>query len=86
MESFSISIGVKSNILRNPLGHVPFVLIPSKTPWLDAINFHDCVACDDSSEPARFGNGSSTGDFVKRTSAQGYSSLRPDVNTLGYVG
>nr|KAK5440141.1 hypothetical protein LTR18_008078 [Exophiala xenobiotica] len=66
-------------------GHAPFVPITSKTLYLDMTKLNQ-VTVDESSDAVRIGGGATTGDVIKGTTAQGYYTLWPNSDAVGYVG
>ena len=63
----------------------PFVPITGKTLYLDMQKFNQ-VSLDKSAGTVRIGGGASTGDVIKSITAEGYYTLWPNSNTVGYVG
>ena len=65
--------------------HAPFVPVTSNTLYLDMTNFNG-VTVDQSADTVRIGGGASTGEVIKGTTAQGYYTLWPNSDAVGYVG
>ncbi|OJD28349.1 hypothetical protein ACJ73_00248 [Blastomyces percursus] len=66
-------------------GHGSFVPITSNTLYLDMRKFDD-VVLDTASGTVRVGGGASTGQVIKAVTAEGYYTLWPNSNAVGYVG
>lgn len=72
-------------VLTTNGGRAPFVVITSNTLYLDMGNFNQ-VSVDTSLGTVRVGGGASTDDVIARTTAEGFYTLWPNSNAVGYVG
>ncbi|KAK6379870.1 uncharacterized protein PV06_00253 [Exophiala oligosperma] len=66
-------------------GRAPFVVITTKTLYLDMGNFNQ-VSVNTSSNTVRVGGGASTEEVIASTTAEGYYTLWPNSDAVGYVG
>ncbi|OAX79770.1 hypothetical protein ACJ72_05911 [Emergomyces africanus] len=66
-------------------GHGSFVPITSKTLYMDMKKFNS-VTLDRPAGTVRVGGGASTGKVIEAVTAEGYYTLWPNSNAVGYVG
>ncbi|OJD17079.1 hypothetical protein AJ78_02779 [Emergomyces pasteurianus Ep9510] len=66
-------------------GHGSFVPITPKTLYLDMKMFNS-VVLDRASATVHVGGGASTGQVIEAVTAEGYYTLWPNSNAVGYVG
>ncbi|PGH07456.1 hypothetical protein GX51_01757 [Blastomyces parvus] len=66
-------------------GHGSFVPITSNTLYLDMRKFNN-VVLDTSAGTVRVGGGATTGQVIKTVTGEGYYTLWPNSNAVGYVG